>query len=400
MNKGIDVIVAGHITFDMTPKFSEGKATSIEELFIPGKLINVEEVVTSTGGPVSNTGLAMHTLGAKVTFMAKVADDFFGHAIINYLKNKVSVGGIKIVKGESSSYTIVIAPRGIDRMFLHNPGTNDSFCYDDIDFDLVKDAKLFHLGYPPLMKRLYQNDGEELRSIYEKVNQLGVTTALDFALPDPNSPSGKVDWSKVLKKVLPYVDIFLPSVEEAQFMLDKEKFLELREIAKRKELLHLFDGKDLTQLSNKLLSYGSKIVGLKCGERGFYIKTASKDKLKGVALIKPGNLDNWSWRELWEPAYQVEKFASATGSGDSAIAGFLVALLRDETIEMCLKYGCMCGAQNVQVLDAVSGIKNWEQTTTQLKSGWNKNELKITTVGWKFDSKEELWHGSEDKQSS
>ena len=66
-----------------------------------------------------------------------------------------------------------------------------------------------------------------------------------------------------------------------------------------------------------------------------------------------------------------------TVHGDSAIAGFLIAFLKGETIEMCLKCACMCGAQNVQVLDAVSGVKKWEQTTREIKSGWNKNELII-----------------------
>ncbi len=338
MKKEIDIIVAGHLCFDIIPKFPEGKVTSIEKLFIPGKVINVNEVATSSGGPVSNTGLAMHILGAKVAFMAKVADDFFGHAVIDYLKKKVSGEGIKIVKGEPSSYTIAISLPGMDRMFLHNPGTNNTFGYGDIDFELVKKAKLFHLGYPPVMKKLFSNQGKELTRIYRKVAGLGVTTSLDVSLPDPDSPSGKVNWDNILKRVLPCVDIFLPSVEEAQFMLDKEEFLELRERAKGKELLHLFDGNDLTRLSNKLLSYGSKIVALKCGERGFYVKTASREKLKKIGPIKSKTLDNWSERELWEPSYHVEKFASATGSGDSAIAGFLAPLLKGETIEMCLKY--------------------------------------------------------------
>ncbi|MFA4838261.1 MAG: carbohydrate kinase family protein [Candidatus Neomarinimicrobiota bacterium] len=393
LEKEINVVVAGHICLDMFPEFMDTKKMSFEELFVPGKLTNVSGMRISTGGPVSNTGIAMHNLGAKISLIAKIGDDFIGEAILNFLKNKVSVEGIKIVKGELSSYTIVIAPKDIDRMFLHNPGTNDTFCYDDIDFDLVRSAKLFHLGYPPLMKRLYQDDGEQLRKIYKRVNELGVITSLDFALPDPNSPSGKVNWNKILKKVLPYIDIFLPSVEEAQFVLDKEKFLKLRERAKGKELLHLFDGKELTQLSNKLLDYGTKIVGLKCGNRGFYVKTASEEKLKKIGGI---NLDNWSERQLWEPTYHVEKFASAAGAGDSAIAAFLVALLKGETIEMCLKYACMCGAQNVQALDTVSGIKNWAQTTREIKSGWGKNELKIKTVGWRYNRKEKLWHGPED----
>lgn len=393
--KEIDVVVAGHLCLDMFPEFMETEKMSLEELFIPGKLINIGGMAISTGGLVSNTGIAMQILGVRVTLIASIGADFIGNTILNCLKSRVSVEGIKIISGESSSYTIVLAPQDVDRIFLHNPGANDSFCFDDINFDLVKKAKLFHLGYPPLMKRLYENDGEELRRIYEKVNELGVITSLDFSLPDPNSQSGKTDWKVVLKKVLPYIDIFIPSVEEAQFILDREKFLKLRKRAKGKDLLHFFDVEELTRLSNRFLRYGSKIIGLKCGHKGFYVKTAGQEKLQKINGVNP---ENWAVRELWAPSYHIDKFASAAGAGDAAIAGFLVALLRGESIEMCLKYACVCGAQNVQALDAISGIRNWKETTSKVKKRWKQNELKINSTGWIYDHSENLWHGSEDQQ--
>ena len=102
---------------------------------------------------------------------------------------------------------------------------------------------------------------------------------------------------------------------------------------------------------------------------------------------------------MWEPSYHADKFVSAAGAGDSAIAGFLVALLKGETIEMCVKVACMCGAQNVQALDTVSGIINWEETTRKIKSGWRKNDLKIEAAGWKFDCEKELWQGPGDKNA-
>lgn len=394
--KNIDVVVAGHICLDMFPEFIGTQKSSQENLFVPGKLVNIGGMRICTGGTVSNTGIAMHILGAKVSFMAKVGEDFIGETILNFLKKRVPTEGIKIARGESSSYTIVVAPKDTDRIFLHNPGTNDRFCYNDIDFELIKNARLFHLGYPPLMKRLYENDGEELRRIYERVKGLGVMTSLDFALPDPDSPSGNVDWNAILKKVLPHVDIFLPSVEEAQFILDKGEFLKMRERAKGKELLHLFDGDELTRLSDTLLDYGSKIVGLKCGSRGFYVRTASRKKLKKIGGIEP---ERWSERELWDSSYQAEKFVSAAGAGDSAIAGFLIALLKGETIEMCLKYASMCGAENVQALDTISGIKNWDDTARDIKSGWKKNDLRVRAAGWTFDREQELWHGPRDSSS-
>ena len=79
-----EVIVAGHICLDVIPAFyNQGK--TMEELFVPGKLINMDKVKISTGGPVSNTGIAMGILGADVSLMGKIGDDMFGTATLNEL---------------------------------------------------------------------------------------------------------------------------------------------------------------------------------------------------------------------------------------------------------------------------------------------------------------------------
>ena len=68
-----------------------------------------------TGGAVSNTGLGLKRLGADVVLMAKIGDDYFGNA----LKDMISAHGcetcISQVPGENTSYTIVLAPKGLDR---------------------------------------------------------------------------------------------------------------------------------------------------------------------------------------------------------------------------------------------------------------------------------------------
>ena len=60
----------------------------------------------------------------------------------------------------STSYWSWAVP-GIDRIFLHNPGANDSFRSEDIPEKMLEEA-LFHFGYPPIMRSMYENDGEEL----------------------------------------------------------------------------------------------------------------------------------------------------------------------------------------------------------------------------------------------
>ena len=391
-NDTFDVAAAGHICFDIIPKFFDTGARQIGEIMTPGKLVNVGPVATSTGGPVSNTGIGLHILGMDVKFMAKVGDDAFGKAIIERLNQVASADGIKVEKGGHTSYTVALAPPGIDRIFLHHPGTNNTFVSGDVNYDLVGKAKSFHLGYPPLMHDLFSNGGEELIATFRKAKQAGATTSLDMSLPDPNSESGKAPWDKILTKLLTYVDIFLPSIEEAFFMMQRDRFLKMKKDHGGAELIDFFSADDYTALAERFLELGSKIVCLKSGHRGFYIRTANKARFADMGRAKPANADNWSDRELWCPAFNVDPIASATGSGDSSIAGFLSAFLRGESIERALKLANTTGSLNLTQLDALSGLKNWDETSKMADDKSRKqNDFEIKTPGWSFDNELLMW---------
>jgi sugar/nucleoside kinase (ribokinase family) len=361
------------------------------EIMLPGKLINVGSVTISTGGPVSNTGLALQKLGLNVSFIARVGDDDIGTLIIKRLEKSGNAGGIKIAPGEGTSYTVALAPQGLDRIFLHNPGTNDTFSSHDIDFDLVRQTRLFHLGYPPLMKGLFQNDGEELIKIFKAAQKTGVTTSLDMSLPDANSLSGKVNWRNILEKLLPYVDIFLPSIEEAFFMSHPTQYFEYKKQAGTHELIDFIEPAIYSQLTDEFIAMGAKIIGLKSAHRGLYLRTTTIEKLNLMGFIKPGDLENWADRELWCPAYKVAKIASATGSGDSSIAGFLSAFIRGFSVEKTLKFANCLGFQNLHELDALSGIKSWGETLKLVE----KAELEMIRFQlddpWVWNEKLMLW---------
>ena len=387
-----EVIVAGHICFDVIPAFyNQGK--TMEELFVPGKLVNMDKVKVSTGGPVSNTGIAMSILGADVSLMGKIGDDMFGTATLKELEKTGHDKGMIVAKGENTSYSMVIVPPGYDRIFLHHTGANDTFCADDINYDMVKEAKLFHFGYPPLMKKIFENDGEELIKIFKRVKELGVTTSLDMSLPDASSESGKADWEKILKNLLPYVDIYIPSVEETMFMISRADFDELNRKADGGDLLLNLDINKLQELGEKLTSMGTKVAVIKCGVRGYYIRT---NDLEGMGKAKPADMENWKNRELYEESFHVEKVAAATGSGDSSIAGFLTAFLKGKSIEETIRIACAVGGQNVQVYDALSGIKTWDETLAMIPS-WEKNKAEISGDYWKYNEEKALWVGQKDK---
>jgi len=401
--KPIDIVVAGHICLDIIPKFGESKVKTLDKILIPGKLVNVFEPAISTGGSVSNTGLALFKLGGGIEFMAKVGDDLFGNAIVDIMRQKTGMEskGMSRVKGEFTSYTIVIAPPGIDRVFLHSPGTNNTFGYDDINFEVVKKAKIFHLGYPPLMRKLYLNDGKELIKIYKKVKEVDATTSLDLSLPDPNSESGKVNWDRILKELLPYVDIFLPSIEESCFMVNKSLYQSVKQRAGTNDTVDYFSAKDYTSLSDIFFEYGAKIVSLKSGHRGLYLRTQNKTVLNKMGYAKPKDINNWSDRELWASVYHVEKIASATGSGDSAVAGFLMAFLRGKSIEETIKCANAAGAQNLRAYDAVSGTGTWDEIQEMIKDKKTRSvEMRIDTPGWWWDKVSKIWMGPRDKGAS
>jgi len=388
-----DAVVAGHLCFDLIPKMLS--AGDFAHTFVPGTLINVAEAAMSTGGPVSNTGIALHKLGIRTALMGKVGRDLFGRAILDLLKQYGADKTMTVVDDGVTSYTVVVAPPGIDRMFLHNPGVNDTFGHEDVNFDIVAKARLFHLGYPPLMKRMYSNGGRELIETFRRAREAGATTSLDMALPDIASEAGKIDWRAIVTEVLPHVDLYVPSVEETLLMLDKDRFLARKEEAGQNDVLDFISPADIASLGQALLDCGARIVLLKCGHRGVYLRTAGSDRLADMGRARPAGGAEWSDRELWQPSYRVEHLASAAGSGDSAIAGFLAAFLKGERVLSCLRYACAVGAHNVEALDAVSGVRSWEETTEAI-GRFEQNDPGVAAEGWTFDTANRAWTGPAD----
>ena len=398
--KKLHAVVAGHICFDVIPAFKQDFLKGqMSDIFIPGKLINMDRVAVSTGGPVSNTGIAMQILGLNVELMGKIGDDYFGDGVLKCLSDRGLEKAMTVTPGEATSYTVVIVPPGFDRIFLHHTGANDTFCADDIDYDKVAQAELFHFGYPPLMKRIYADGGRELIEIFKRAKATGVTTSLDMSLPDPNSDSGKVDWDAILRELLPYVDIYLPSIEESMYMVMRDEFARLQADHAREDkgdILLSLDLNTMQTVSEKLMSYGPKVLVLKCGIMGYYIRTAPENTLRQMGRAKPTDLANWADRELHEESFHIPKIAAATGSGDSSIAGFFAAFFNGKSIEETIRIACCVGCQNVQVFDALSNIHTWDETVAMM-NGREKNRHDIPGSYWRYDDKAGNWVGRKDK---
>lgn len=391
-----EVVVAGHICLDVIPAMHGGKpGQAIGELLVPGKLVDIGAAQLSTGGAVSNTGIALHRLGFPVKLMGKVGDDLFGEAILSILKGygEGLADGMIVGAGESSSYTIVINPPGVDRIFLHCTGANDTFSADDVSQAALAGARLFHFGYPPLMRRMYEDGGAELERTLSAAKSCGLTVSLDLARPDPESLAGQADWQAILKRSLPHVDVFLPSFEEILYMLRPSRYREFSERHGTTELLAYADGPLLSSLAEELLGMGAAVVALKLGEHGLYVRTTgSPERLRKMGLCAPaaGKLESWQGKEMLAPCYRVE-VAGTTGAGDCTIAGFLAGLLKGLSAEETLLAAVGTGAFNVEQADAVSGIPGWEDLQSRIAAGWPQRATELSLPGWSRESADGIW---------
>ncbi len=389
-------IVAGHICLDIIPRFDPRHAFDFKTHFQPGSLNKVGPAIFSTGGVVSNTGLTLHRLGIPTRLIARIGVDPFGQTVRSLVAgfDPALTEGLAVVPGAVTSYSVIISPPGVDRLFIHCPGANDEFSAADVTDEALAQADLFHFGYPPVMRRMYQDGGAELARLFQRAKAAGVTTSLDLCMPDPASESAQIDWMAILEAALPAVDVFTPSLDELLFMLDRPTY-QLVQTAGQRAVLQAQP--DLpVRLGRRLLDMGARIVLIKLGDCGAYLCTANPAALRQAGRAAPPDRAAWAERELWSPCFQVQ-VVGATGSGDATVAGLLSALLRQLSPEAALTAAVAVGACNVEAADALSGVKDWDATQQRIAAGWpRRRPFSHELPGWRWQEAGQLWLGPQD----
>lgn len=371
--KKYDAVIAGYICVDLIPEFKKNKLfTSISDVLKPGKLIEIGNLNYTLGGIVANTGIAMKKFSKQIHLNGLIGDDFIGKIARERLDEIDLSEGIKTIKKSSTAFSLVIAPPGLDRIFLESLGCSNVFDRNNINYEAISESRLFHFGYPPLFEHFYLNEGNQLIRMFSEVQSMDVVTSLDFSLPDVESESAKVNWPEILKKVLPFVDIFVPSIEEALLVMMPHDYAQIQSFSQDTDMIDKISLDTIRELGRKIIDFGAKIVLLKSGHRGVYLFTSDISSINGKRFL---NLNQtWNYRELWCNAYPVSnnKIKNSSGAGDTSVAAFLSAILDGEGPDASLRYAAIAGRNNLYCYDIYNELNNWADMTKEMRSETNE----------------------------
>lgn len=365
--KKYDAVIAGYICIDLIPVFK--KDVTINEVYDvlrPGRLVEIDGMESTLGGVVANTGMAMKKFSKRVFLNGLLGTDFIGKIARESLAQYGLLEGIRTVKDKGTAFGLVIAPPAVDRIFLESPGCSELFDLHHIDYDAVAESRVFHFGYPPLLKKFYRQKGKQLVSLFKKISDLGVVTSLDFSLPDTESESGKVNWIDVLKAVLPYTDIFVPSLEEALKIVFPYEYTMLE--AAGGDIVDHAPADLIKELGETLIAWGANIVLIKAAHKGLFLWTGNVASVnnKGTLCLPEAE---WNNRQLWCEAYPAiqGKIINASGAGDTSAAAFLTAILNGELPGVAMKYAAIAGKNNLYCNNIFEDMPEWAMMTKELQ---------------------------------
>jgi sugar/nucleoside kinase (ribokinase family) len=210
------------------------------------------------------------------------------------------------------------------------------------------------------MANMYQDGGRQLVDLFQRAKAAGMVTSLDMAMPDPNSPAGQASWRDILAAVLPFVDVFLPSIDELLYMLGR--------IGPVTSLAMV------EEVAEEALAMGAGAIGIKLGDQGLYLQTGPQ----GDGLLGPG----WGNRQLTAACFVVD-VQGTTGAGDSTIAGFLAGIAEKQSPEETLTWAVAVGAHCVEMLSATEGIPPLSQVQERIGEGWARRPLSLDCPRWR-----------------
>jgi sugar/nucleoside kinase (ribokinase family) len=299
--KKIDVIVIGELNVDII-------LNEIESFPVIGKEIIANTMSVTLGSSSAIFASNLSSVGSKVAFIGKIGEDNFAEVVLNSLESK-KVDTSHIIKSTSlcTGATIVLN-YDQNRAMVTYPGAMNDLSLKDIDFGFLSTARHMHFS------SYFMQPGirSDIPALFKRAKELGLSTSLDTQW-DPEEK-----WDFPLEELLPYVDVFLPNIEEFKFLTHTST---------------------IEEGIKKVQSFAHFII----------IKNGSKGAIA------------WDGKSLiTQPAFINDRVIDCIGAGDSFNAGFINDFINKKPLNKCLESGALTGAISTTTAGGTTAFENME----------------------------------------
>jgi sugar/nucleoside kinase (ribokinase family) len=277
----------------------------------PGGLRLFDKLTLTTGGNAVNCSIALGKMGIACDAVVKVGNDALGEFVVSELKKYgVGIQGVIHASGIHTPFSFACVMPGGQRSFFHTQGANGTLCFDDINLDIIRQARYCFVTGTMVMKTF---DGLQTAHLLGEAQKAGAKTLLDTVYLD-SAP--KELWHDNILPSLPVLDYFIPSQPEARAITGLDK---------------------PSDIARSFQDRGCKNVVVKLDENGAFCRDSAG-------------------AETHVPAYRVDHVVDTTGAGDSWCAGFLAGLDAGLPMPDAASLGNATAAHCIQAPGASTGI--------------------------------------------
>ena len=267
----------------------------------------LEKIKFTVAGTAAAPSVNLAKLGVEVTTVGRVGDDAIGEFVRTTMAGfGVEVSHLVTDPERQTSSSLLPIRRDGSRPALHVIGANAGLSEEDVPWDVVAQAQVFHMGGAFILPGI---DGAPMERILRRVKEMGLTTTCDFLM------SPRPDALDVIGPSLPYIDFLMPNIEEAGWLAGTE---------------------DRAQIISTLHGRGARCTVLTMGG-------------EGVSIAEQGR------EELVLPAFAID-VVDTTGCGDAFTSGFIAGLLEGLPLDGCAELGLACGSLVATGLGSDAGI--------------------------------------------
>ncbi|HHW56143.1 sugar kinase [Thermoanaerobacter thermohydrosulfuricus] len=291
-------------------------------MFIANEEGPLEEVYNFTkalAGSEVNVAIGLARLGHKVSYITRLGDDPFGKYIYKFLVNEnIDVSYIKFDNEYPTGFQLKSKTRiGDPEVVYFRKWSAASHIQEndlkEINFD---DVNHIHLtGIPPALSLSFR------KTIYNIV-EIAKTKNILISF-DPNIRKqlwkSEEEMRSILNDIAFRCDIVLPGYEEGKILTGYN---------------------ELNDIASFYLEKGTKIVIIKTGEKGAFVKTPTE--------------------EYTVSGFKVEQIVDTVGAGDGFAVGVISGLLENLSLREAVKRGNAIGARVIMFPGDNDGLPNRE----------------------------------------